>query len=135
MLKLLEKLFAGSQATKSGLNQSQREAVIDLLLLAIYADNHISLDENQVLEDSIDSLGWNSGTGLSMYINDATTRVRNAQNDEASTNEFIDTIATRLDSQRSKDKALSLLVELFDSDGTSVAEESFYTQLQSKLAS
>lgn len=133
MLKLFEKLFASSTISTTSIAQSEREAIIDLLLMAIYADNHISLDESQALEDSIDGLGWESGTGLSMYINDATNKVRDAQVDEATSKDFIENIATRLDSKASKEKALSLLIALFDADGTSVEEASFYKQIEYKL--
>jgi len=134
MLKLFEKLFASSTTSETGIAQSEREAIVDLLLLAIYADNHISLDENQVLEDGLSDLGWDSGTSVSMYVNTANTKARNALSDETSHAEFMDSVTTRLNSATSKEKALGLLTELFEADGTSVAEEDFYKTLETKLA-
>lgn len=133
MLKIFEKLFASATNANSAFAQTEREATVDLLLLAIYADNHISLDESSALEDSIEGLGWESGTGVAMYVNTATPQVRDAQANETAQNEFLDGVAARLGSTAAREKALSLLNALFEADGTSVEEESFYKLVQTKL--
>ena len=49
-MKFLEKLFSSEQGSSlhPAVAQVEREAIIDLLLLAIYVDNHLSLGESGV---------------------------------------------------------------------------------------
>ena len=43
MSSLIKKLFHKSEASKDGLNQPQREAIVDLLNYCMYADNFVFL--------------------------------------------------------------------------------------------
>lgn len=51
-MKIFEKLFrSGNTKEKNdGFTQKEREAVVDLLLLGVYADNHLSLAENEAFD-------------------------------------------------------------------------------------
>ena len=54
------------------LDQSQREALFDFLLLATYADNSLKLSEEQRLYELISGLGWQSFQEPTEYADTAT---------------------------------------------------------------
>ncbi len=56
-----------STASSDGLVQNEREAIIDLLLLGIYQDNHLSLAEDQVFHTEVDAFQWESTTAIEIY--------------------------------------------------------------------
>ncbi len=58
----IELLFRSSKASAGSdrLNQKQREAMIDLLVFAMYADNHLAISEDKIIKDEIDSFNWES---------------------------------------------------------------------------
>ncbi|WPJ98080.1 hypothetical protein SH580_10250 [Coraliomargarita algicola] len=130
-MKFLEKLFSQeSRATpESELQQAEREAIIDLLLMAIYVDQHLSLAETKEFDHAADSLGWDSSTGPSVYICNATDRARTARISEELTADFIAYVAERL-SENSKPRALELLNRLFQSDGLTDKEKGFLQQVR-----
>ena len=45
------------------MNQSQREAIFDFLLVGMYADGTIKLSENSRLYELMSGLGWQSFPG------------------------------------------------------------------------
>lgn len=131
-MRFLEKLF-GAEPRSSlhpELQQPEREAVIDLLLMAIYVDDHLSLSESKELDDSTESLGWDSSTGVSVYISTATDRARTARSSEAATAQFIDYAAERLSSKAARQRALELLNRLFMADGKTDKEKVFFNKVE-----
>lgn len=135
-MKFLEKLFSSDQGSSlhPAIEQPEREAIIDLLLLAVYIDGHLSLAESSEFDSAADSLGWDSSTGPSIYISNATNRARNARTSEDSVSEFIAFVAQRLTSTGSKERALVLLNRLLTADGKTEKEKVFFKQVESALA-
>jgi hypothetical protein len=134
-MEILKKLFTpdkGQQKTID-LEQKEKEAIIDLLMLAIYADNHLSLAEDKIMKDEIGNYSWNSISGLDIYLSEATDRARIALTSETSEREFLEFIAERLDSRTTKSRALDVLSKLFYSDGTSVEEKEFTAKVKRYL--
>ncbi len=135
-MEFLEKLFSGDQGSSlhPAVTQAEREAIIDLLLLAIYIDGHLSLAESNEFNSAADSLGWESSTGPSVYISTATDRARNARTSEDSVAELIRFVALRLSSAGSKERALVLLNRLLTSDGKTEKEKVFFKQVEAAFA-
>lgn len=135
-MKFLEKLFGGEtrSALHPELQQPEREAIIDLLLMAIYVDDHLSLSETKEFDDTAESLGWDSNTGLSVYIDSATDRARTARSSEEGTDEMVGFIAERLTSKGSKERALTLLNHLFMADGKTDKEKDFFSKVEAAFA-
>ena len=126
-MKFLKGLF-GSSKDSSGrapLKQDEREAILDLLLLGIYFDNHLSLGESQEFESVVDSIEWESSLSITVYIYDATVRVRSARTSEEAITEFIEHVARRLSSNDSREYAFELLNRLFRTDGKSDTKKAF----------
>ena len=135
-MKFLEKLFSAEQGSSlhGALQQPEREAIIDLLLLAVYIDNHLSLSETTEFDAATEALGWDSSTGPSIYINSATTRARDVRLSEDAVAEFIHFANKRLASPASKERALVLLNRLLMSDGKTDKEKAFFKQVETTFA-
>lgn len=133
-MKFLEKLFRAEQeANQPAVMQSEREAIVDLLIMAIYVDNHLSLAESAELEESAGVLGWESVTDLDTYISTATARARNARSDEGLRGDYIAFAAERLAGAAAKERALELLDKVFLADGKNDVEAAFLEQVEAAL--
>ena len=118
-------LFKSKQpeAPKDGLTQPQREAILDLLNICIYADNHIAIAEGKVLEDFSRSLDWDPSVGFSAFEMASITRARQAKEDETYRAEYLQTIKTRLDTDRAKKLAEETAKHLISADGVKTDSE------------
>ncbi|MGJ8653667.1 MAG: hypothetical protein ACSHX8_10375 [Opitutaceae bacterium] len=134
-MKFLEKLFSADEGSSlhPSVTQPEREAIIDLLLLGIYIDGHLSLAETSEFDNAADSLGWDSSTGPSIYISNATDRVRNARTSEDAVAELISFVGQRLTSAGSKERALVLLNRLLTADGKTEKEKAFFEQVETSF--
>ena len=66
------------------MTQLQREALFDLLTLSIYADHHISLTEEALVESAFIAEGWESEYPKSLFLEKSFARARvAADSDEA----------------------------------------------------
>ena len=132
-MKFLKNLFSElskDSSTKPKLKQPESEAVIDLMLLGIYGDDHFSLSESRELDAISNSLAWKSNQDLSVYIDNAVVRVRNARLSDEATDEFIQYIARRLTSPGAKEYALELLNRLLRSDGKNEVEKVLFKKIE-----
>lgn len=131
-MKFLKSLFGSSKNSSlhPPLRQDEREAIIDLLLMGIYFDNHLSLGESEEFKSVSDSIGWESDLDISVYIDTTIGNVRNARSSEETTTEFLNYVVRRLDSSGSRERALELLNRLFRIDGKTDTEKIFFRQVE-----
>lgn len=109
------------------LDQAQREAIFDFLLLATYADNSLKLSEDQRLYELVSGLGWESYQEPTEYADTATSRVRAAAETDAGTKAFLAKLNERLATQDAKVFAIGVLPRVLDSDKSMPeAEQAFY---------
>ncbi|HET6410004.1 MAG TPA: hypothetical protein VFG14_19090 [Chthoniobacteraceae bacterium] len=109
------------------LDQRQREAIFDFLLLATYADNSLKLSEDQRLYELVSGLGWESYQDPTEYADTATSRVRAAAETEAGTQAFLATLNERLATPEAKVFAIAVLPRVLDSDNSMPeSEQAFY---------
>jgi len=110
------------------LDQSQKEAIFDFLLLATYADNSLKLSEDQRLYELISGLGWESYQDPTEYADTATSHVRAAAESDAGTQAFLAKLNERLATPEAKVFAIAVLPRIFESDNSMPeAEQAFYT--------
>ncbi len=126
MIDILKNLFKSTEAPSDGLNQKQREAIIDLLLLCTYADNHLALVEDAFLKAETDVFDWDSDQSVEAYVDSVTPKVRIVRSEDDSRREFIREVAAKLDSTSVKTKALELSQKLFRSDGDLAEREATF---------
>ena len=120
---LFRKLFGKPEAPKDGLNQPQREAIIDLLNYCMYADNFVFLAEDRFITDTVAKFNWDSKVPFDQFVLRSTDSARNARESQVYRDRFLGSIRDRLDTAAVKGQALDLCQELFLADGARSDEE------------
>jgi uncharacterized tellurite resistance protein B-like protein len=110
------------------LSQPQREAVLDLLLLGMYADGAVRLAENERVYDLISPFGWESYQDAREYSQAATARARAANENDDATGIFLLDVSARLQNDDVKKLALALLARLIESDDAATESEADFYQ-------
>lgn len=109
------------------LEQSQREAIFDFLLLAMYADSVLKRVEDARIYEMMSGVGWSSFQDPREYSNTAIARVRKASENPQSTTEFLHELSDRLRTSEARQFALVLFSRLLESDkDVSVEEDHLY---------
>jgi hypothetical protein len=114
------------------MNQSQLEALLDLLILATMTDKAFSNLETESLEADLLALPWTSGISVSSYKNASYARARAASSQTAKAN-YLGQLCAHFDSLQVKQDALSTVEELLASDSIVATEGSFLEQLKLEL--
>jgi len=134
MLGFLQKLFTPGGSSSDGLNQNQREAIVDLLVFCMYSDRTVSLAEDQLIQRRLEAMDWNAVETIDNYYDRAVTRVRDILVSEDARNSFLQRIAERLEDDATREKAFQLSHQLFLSDGEeSPDEQDLEKELRSAL--
>mgnify|MGYP001213528964 CR=1 FL=1 len=111
-----------------GYIQVEREALIDVILLSMYADNHLAIEEQQLLTKKSRALHWAAQLPLQNYVSEATARVRAAMESGAKRKELLRSIQDRLYSPESRERAYELCQEVLISDGKKTDEEILFQE-------
>ena len=122
MVKTLFNTASAHEAT-DGLQQEEREALIDFLLFCEFADNHLSLAEDKILQEEIGRFSWDAVIDIDIYISSAAGRARQAKVNVKTEESFLKNAASRLQSSHAKTVAKTLMAKLFRSDGEADAEK------------
>lgn len=109
-------------------NESRR-ALVELLLLAIYQDDHLSLLEDAALEKALATLGWEAGGDNDLCITTAFAAARGASSCEVRTEDFLRGRVKILRSEGNGPAAFALLGKVLASDGLAASEGSFLYRL------
>ncbi len=112
------------------MTQSQREALLDLLHIAMLTDSHISLKEESELERSINAIGWDSQRPREIHLLNSMAKARQATESAERTNEYIATRTAKFINADDQNKALSMLTSLLSSDGEGAEEIKFIAQIR-----
>jgi hypothetical protein len=106
------------------LSQPQREAIVDLLLFAMYEDRRVVMQEDIFIDQHVRKMKWESGTYASTYVDMATARVRQARESAEGREHFLQRIRDRLSDPVAKQRAIDMCRELLDADKLESPEES-----------
>jgi uncharacterized tellurite resistance protein B-like protein len=123
MPSLLKKLFGKPETPKDGLNQPQREAIVDLLNYCMYADNLVMLAEDRLITDTVKKFNWESKVPFDQFALRSIDNARNARESQVHREKFLGSIKDRLSTDAVKAQALDLCQELFVADGSRSDEE------------
>lgn len=134
-MKFFSRLFGSDVPPKLHykLEQSEREAIIDLLLLGMYADRHLSLAEDAAFASETGNLGWEGSVSVDYYVQEATDRARAASESDDATKGMLEFVADRLLTDANAGLALELLAGLLASDGRVERESELFQKAQSIL--
>ena len=116
------------------MNQSQREALLDLLLASIYTDSHLSLKEDEALQAALENLGWEAAKPREIFLCNSMNRARKVSESDAATADYIATRAAAFTDAESRKTALDHLERVFASDGTAPAETSFLARVRASFS-
>ena len=112
------------------MNQSQREALLDLLIVSIFIDSHLSLKEDEALQAAFETVGWEAVKPRDIFIFNSMNRARRASESEAATAEYIAARAKVFADAESQNAAVDLLQRIFSADGIAPAEEAFLSRVK-----
>ncbi len=115
------------------MTQACRESLIDLLFLSLYLDNHLSLAEDEVLGQALDSLGWDAAEPREKHIWKAFSKAREAAGCEIRTAAFLNGRAVAIKADGGEAEALTWLSRVLGADGLSQSEKHFLGQLEAIL--
>lgn len=132
-MTLLKKFFDSDRSDSDGWNQTQREALVDLLVLSMYVDSDLSLSEDAVLQAQIDSFQWEGALPVEYYINNTIDRVRAIRNTETSVDTMLAYIADRLNDYEARMTAAGICERLLNADGKADPEKVFLQKVQTAL--
>ena len=121
MLDQLRKRLKG-MGTSAG-EQSQREALLDLLLWTMYADNLIALPESEHIEQLAAELSWESPNPPVQYLNKSVSRVRDVHSNPKDAQDFLDDVFDRLRTREMRLEAFQKCRDLAGIDGQISDEE------------
>lgn len=114
-------------------NQTQREALVELCLLGMYADALVSIAEQTFIDDTSTQLKWESGVSFSSYLQRTIPKVRSAKETAQKTQILLQDLDQRLGSNEFKRKAIADLEKLLATDGVVKLEEEFLAQVKTVM--
>ena len=79
--------------------QDEREAVVTLMLVTMYADKKLTLEENATLHRYEKLIKWDSGMSLGYFFSNAIAAVRSAMRDEDKLNTLLGDAFKRIHSE------------------------------------
>ncbi len=115
------------------MTQASRQALIELLFLALYLDDHLSLAEDEVLTDALNHLGWDTRRPRETFIFQAFATAREAAGDAAKIDEFLAARSAVIKADGAAPQAITWLTKVLGADGISPSEERFLHRLEKSL--
>jgi hypothetical protein len=116
------------------MTQPQREASLDLIILSLFVDSHLSLKEDDALQAALDQIGWEGTNSREVYLCNAMNRARKAGESADATAAYIAERAKVLAEGWSSTEAVCLLASVLASDGVTAEETAFLTQVRAAMA-
>lgn len=115
------------------MTQPQREALFDLLALSIYADAHISLAEEDLLQQAFVKKGWVSEYPKSLFIEESFARAREAAESDDTVFDYLNERAAVFTSKASQKEACDVVKKILQGDGMTPDENEFFNLLTQAL--
>jgi len=99
------------------MTQRQREALVDLLLLGMFADRNLKVSEDQKILSLIQEIGWQSYQAPDLYFQSAIAKVRDASETDEGTRYRLHKICEALGDTKTRALALDHLAKFLALDG------------------
>jgi hypothetical protein len=115
------------------MTQKNREALFDLLTLSIYADAHVSLTEERLVESAFIAEGWDSDYPKSLFIEESFARAREAADSDDAMFDYINEKAQVFTTKTSQKEVLGVVKNILKGDGETPEESEFYSLLVQAL--
>ena len=115
------------------MTEESRQSFVELILLAPYLDNHLSMTEDEVLEKALQAVGWSTAQPGEICLSTAFATVREAIDCDLKTEEFIQARTSVLKEAGQSSLAFEWLGRILGSDGMTGGESHFLKRLKSLL--
>ena len=129
IIDLLKRIVTHETAQDDGWSQKQREAFVNLLLLGMYVDGKLSVEENDLLEKEIQTLTAETGIDWEGYVSKALHRVRAVVDKPEQRYQFVQEIRDNLDDFDRRQTAARELETLLAVDGEIPEEHTFLEEV------
>ena len=114
------------------MTQDSREALIELLFLALYLDDHLSLAEDGVVTDALNSIGWESAHPREICILKAFSQAREAHSCDLKNEQYLSARAEIIKKAGAESTALTWLYKVLGADGISSTEDRYLKKLEKR---
>jgi len=111
------------------MTQAQREALFDLLSLSLYADAHISLVEEDLVQSAFVSKGWKSEYPKSLFIEESFARAREVAESEDDLMDYLTERSSTFTSKTAQAEVLGIVKNILERDGMTPEENEFFSLL------
>lgn len=115
------------------MTQEQREALFDILTLAIYADAHVSLAEEDLARQTFVKKGWKSTLPKSLFIEESYARAREAADSDDAMMDYLAERASAFTTKAAQKEACATVKKILESDGETAEENEFFNLLIQSL--
>ncbi len=115
------------------MTQKEREALFDLLTLSIYADHHISISEETLLESAFIAEGWDSEYPKSLFLEKSFARAREAADADDIMISYLKERAQVFESEQMQAEAFGVVRNVLARDGIVAPDNAFLAQLRAAL--
>lgn len=114
--------------------QAQREALVDIIVWAMYVDGSIKHEENVQVDEVVDHLSTATPLPLSQYLPTAIAKIRDVWMDSDKSEHLLEDINKRLGTTDMRRTAYALCEAVTHADDELVdTEQAFLTQIREKL--
>jgi len=111
------------------MTQVHREALFDILSLAIYADAHISIAEEDLLQQAFIAKGWKSEFPKSLFVEESMARAREAADSDDAVMDYLMDRAEVFTTKAAQAEACAVVKGILEGDGMTADENEFYNLL------
>jgi uncharacterized tellurite resistance protein B-like protein len=105
------------------LSQAQKQALVDLLIMGMYADHNLTSAEDDCLQELLDGFDFTSDYARRSFVDAAFARIRGHTDSADSIRDYIELLARSFDSEEERQQVYEALDELLSSDGAITDDE------------
>jgi hypothetical protein len=117
MSSFLRRLFSTTASPSDGLNQPQREAILDLLNFCMCADEKLLVEEVITIDDEVQALSWDPAVDFWKFAAQSRERASAAVATPEARQAALASISDRLQTAEAKTNAIGLCQKVFHADG------------------
>jgi uncharacterized tellurite resistance protein B-like protein len=108
----------------TGFTQEQKQALLDLLIIGMYADHKLDSAEDERIEQLLGTFKFESDYERDRFSDAAFTRASRQSGSPEAIRAYVSQIATHFPTRQVRQEAYDILEDLITSDGSISAEES-----------
>jgi hypothetical protein len=124
---------AACHPPREPMNTEATNAIVELLFLAVYLDDRLSVPEDEVLEKALTTLGWQAGSSAGVDVAAAYRLASEAAACELKAEQFLRERTALLKAAGHSSIAFEWLGRVLAADGLEATEQRFLNRIQGLL--